>query len=86
MKILKKQSKIRLKYPESLQKKAQNIRVGRVTGNKTFSFFGLMMILNKLTSQVSLILRNRVVLIFYSQLLTEKEKEITQVLEMKCKI
>ena len=42
MKILKKQSKIDFNIPESLQKslsRPQNIRVGRVTGNKTFSFF-----------------------------------------------
>ena len=44
MKILKKQSKNRLIIPGSLQKslsRPQNIRVGRVTGNKPFSFFGL---------------------------------------------
>ena len=40
----KKKSKNRLQYPKRLQKslsRPQNIRVGRVTGNETFSFFDL---------------------------------------------
>ena len=47
MKILLKQSEIRLQYPESLQKslsRPQNIRACRVTGIKTFSLFGLIWI------------------------------------------
>ena len=42
MKILKKSLKIDFNIPESLSKslsRPQNIRVGRVTGNKTFLSF-----------------------------------------------
>ena len=44
MKILKNSLKIDFNILKVLQKslsRPQNIRVGRVTGNKTFSFFGL---------------------------------------------
>ena len=44
MKFLKKSLKIGFNIPKGFKKSLswpQNIRVGRVTGNKTFSFFGL---------------------------------------------
>ena len=44
MKVLKNSLKIDFNIPKVFEKslsRPQNIRVGRVTGNKTFSFFGL---------------------------------------------
>ena len=44
MKILKNSLKIDFNFPKGFKKslsRPQNIRVGGVTGNKTFSFFGL---------------------------------------------
>ena len=44
MKILKNSLKLDVNIPKAFKKslsRPQNIRVGRVTRNKTFSFFGL---------------------------------------------
>ena len=61
MKVLKNSLKIDFNIP-SLQKslsRPQNIRVGRVTGNKTFSFLGLISFeLSKLRGLTKNISRN----------------------------
>ena len=52
--ILKNSLKIDFDIPKGFKKslsRPQNIRVGRVTGNKTFSFFGLSLVaVNKIKS------------------------------------